>query len=205
MEPEVETKVKSGGGALGPLRQLQAADKGQSQPQQEQSKRSRAQTGVCQRDRATSGDQPKQEGMVGPAHSATSGGPCFKSVLQLGKRKINEPRPVEKMLRSYRENPSAPSTWDQRTREPGNRSKSNLEGPFPIFWPLHSQSFSGGGRGVNPQRTLLMSRTWPPPVWFVPVPKLWDSTLISGAIDPEGHTQTKSHLTCYDARDLHKP
>lgn len=134
MEPEVETKVKSGGGALGPLRQLQAADKGQSQPQQEQSKRSRAQTGVCQRDGATSGDQPKQEGMVGPTHSATSGGPCFKSVLQLGKRKINEPRPVEKMLRSYRENPSAPSTWDQRTR-------SLVTGPSPTWKDLFQ--FSG--------------------------------------------------------------
>lgn len=94
MEPEVETKVKSGGGALGPPRQLQAADKVQSQPQQELSKQSRAQTGVCQRDRKTLGDQPKPEGVVGHAkepHSTTSEGPCFKSVLQLGKKKINEP------------------------------------------------------------------------------------------------------------------
>ena len=52
------------GQGLGPRGQLQAADKGRSQPQQELGKQSRAQTGVRQRDQKKLGVESKGEGVL---------------------------------------------------------------------------------------------------------------------------------------------
>lgn len=60
---------KRWGRGLGPRGQLQAADKGQSRPQQELSKQSRAQTGVRGRDGQKSGDQSEEEGVLQTALS----------------------------------------------------------------------------------------------------------------------------------------
>lgn len=70
LEAEVEGAEKEGKGGLGPWGQLQAADKGQRQPQQEWSEQSRAQRGVCQRETERN-EAPNRSGGGRDAHKGT--------------------------------------------------------------------------------------------------------------------------------------